>query len=76
MKTRLQVSGLNENLSNKDLTVLYIDTQILFEDIGAMKRCGIKWDKLGKSTGMADVEYEHPEDAAKAIREYHGERLG
>ena len=37
-----------------------------------MKRCGIRWDKLGKSTGKADVEYERPEDAKKAISEYNG----
>jgi len=37
-----------------------------------LKRCGIKWDKMGKSTGHADVEYENPKDARKAISDFNG----
>eukprot|EP00826_Nyctotherus_ovalis_P062908 TRINITY_DN9182_c0_g3_i12.p1 TRINITY_DN9182_c0_g3~~TRINITY_DN9182_c0_g3_i12.p1 ORF type:complete len:152 (+),score=5.80 TRINITY_DN9182_c0_g3_i12:252-707(+) len=65
-KTRLVVDGLGPETGNKDLNVL-------FADIGPLKRCGIRWDKLGKSTGKAFVEYESPEDARKAIAEYNGE---
>jgi RNA recognition motif-containing protein len=35
-----------------------------------LKRCGIHWDNLGNSKGTADVEFEKPEDAKKAIDEY------
>ncbi len=35
-----------------------------------MKRCGIHWDKLGHSKGTADIEFETPEAAKKAINEY------
>lgn len=35
-----------------------------------MKRCGLKFDDMGKSKGIADIEYEKEEEAAEAIKEY------
>jgi len=33
------------------------------------------WDELGYSTGVAHAEYKTEEGAAKAIKEYNGNRL-
>jgi RNA recognition motif-containing protein len=44
----------------------------LFKKIGPLRKCGINWDQLGQSMGTAEVEYEKPEDAEKAIKEYNG----
>jgi len=40
--------------------------------VGTLKRCSIHWDPLGFSKGTADVEFEKPEDAAKAIKDFNG----
>jgi RNA recognition motif-containing protein len=37
-----------------------------------LRKCGIHWDDLGNSKGTADVEYERPEDAKAAIKEFNG----
>ncbi len=39
----------------------------LFEQYGKLTRCGIKYDKLGISTGIADIEFSTHEECEKAI---------
>ena len=41
----------------------------IFATCGALKRCGIHWDQMGYSKGTADVEFNKPEDAKKAVDE-------
>jgi RNA recognition motif-containing protein len=40
--------------------------------VGTLKKCVIHWDELGFSKGTAEVEYESPEDAQKAIKDFNG----
>jgi len=47
----------------------------MFSIYGTLKKCGILWDDLGRSKGVALIEYEKPEAARKAIKEYHGAKL-
>ena len=47
----------------------------MFSICGTLKKCGILWDDLGRSKGMAVIEFEKPEAARKAIKEYHGAEL-
>lgn len=58
-RRRLRVENLNRQLNNQEL-------RKLFEEYGALTRCGIKFDKLGLSTGVAHVEFSQHEDAEKA----------
>jgi RNA recognition motif-containing protein len=43
------------------------DLQKLCEPCGKLTRCGIKFDKLGASKGIADVEFSTHEECEKAI---------
>ena len=68
--TRLRVSNLAKAITNKELQVLLKLNKTIFSEIGKLKRCGIRWDRLGNSLGTADIEYFSNEDAAKAIRSF------
>ena len=59
-RRRIQVENLNKDMQNPDL-------QKLFEAYGKLTRCGIKFDKLGQSKGLADVEFSTHEECEKAI---------
>jgi RNA recognition motif-containing protein len=56
------VENLNKDMHNEDL-------QKLFEKWGKLTRCGIKFDKLGASKGLADIEFSTHEECEKAIKE-------
>ena len=56
----IRVENLNKEMQNPDLVKL-------FEQYGTLKRCGIKFDKLGASKGIADVEFSTHEECEKAI---------
>jgi len=60
-RKRLRVEGLSKDIQNPDLTKI-------FEPYGKLIRCGIKFDKLGNSTGIADVEYETHEECEEALK--------
>ena len=60
-RRRIRVENLNENMINQDLVKL-------FEQYGKLVRCGIKYDKLGKNTGVADVEFSTHEECEEAIQ--------
>ena len=59
-RRRIRVENLNKDMQNPDLVKL-------FEKYGKLTRCGIKFDKLGVSTGIADVEFSTHEECQKAI---------
>jgi RNA recognition motif-containing protein len=59
-RRRIRVENLGKDIQNPDLINL-------FEKYGKLSRCGIKFDKLGKSMGIADVEYATHEECKNAI---------
>ena len=61
-RRRIVVENLNKEMHNEDL-------QKLFEKWGKLTRCGIKFDKLGASKGLADIEFSTHEECEKAIKE-------
>ena len=61
-RRRIVVENLNKDMHNEDL-------QKLFEKCGKLTRCGIKFDKLGASKGLADIEFSTHEECEKAIQE-------
>eukprot|EP00826_Nyctotherus_ovalis_P042634 TRINITY_DN4411_c0_g1_i8.p1 TRINITY_DN4411_c0_g1~~TRINITY_DN4411_c0_g1_i8.p1 ORF type:complete len:164 (-),score=43.03 TRINITY_DN4411_c0_g1_i8:199-690(-) len=67
-KTRLHITDIHYEVSNDEL-------RVLFESVGPLKECAIKWDEFGRSKGEAYVEYETEEHAAKALKEYNGAEL-
>ena len=60
-RRRIQVENLNKELQNPYLINL-------FKPYGKLTRCGIRFDKLGASTGIADVEFSTPEECLNAIK--------
>ena len=60
-RKRIKVENLNKEMQNPDLVKL-------FEKYGKLTRCGIKFDKLGTSTGIADVEFSTHEECENAIK--------
>lgn len=60
IRKRLHISNLSRAFQNSDL-------RKLFEEFGALKRCGVHFDQLGNSKGTADIEFETHESAEKAI---------
>jgi RNA recognition motif-containing protein len=61
-RRRIVVENLNKDMHNEDL-------QKLFEKWGKLTRCGIKFDKLGASKGLADIDFSTHEECEKAIKE-------
>ena len=61
-RRRIRVENLNKEMQNPDLAKL-------FEKYGKLTRCGIKFDKMGASKGIADIEFSTHEECEKAIGE-------
>lgn len=59
-RRRIKVENLNKEIQNDELTKL-------FQPYGKLVRCGVHYDKLGKSTGVADIEFSTHEECEKAI---------
>ena len=59
-RRRIRVENLNKDMQNPDLAKL-------FEQYGRLTRCGIKYDKLGHSSGIADFEFSTHEECEKGI---------
>ncbi|KAF8021987.1 hypothetical protein BT93_G2195 [Corymbia citriodora subsp. variegata] len=66
--TKLYVSNLDYNVTNEDI-------MLLFSDVGFMERCGIHYDRSGRSKGTAEVVFSRPSDALAAIKRYNNVRL-
>lgn len=60
LRRRIKVENLNKDIQNAELTKL-------FAPYGTLIRCGIHYDKLGVSRGVADIEYSSHDEAEKAI---------
>jgi RNA recognition motif-containing protein len=72
-RRRIRIENLHKEMQNSELTQL-------FQTYGKLTRCGIKFDKMGVSTGIADVEFSTHEECEKAIQtldnaEIKGEKL-
>lgn len=59
-RRRIRVENLNLDVTNKIL-------QNLFSRYGKLTRCGIHFDKVGNSLGIADVEYSSHDECERAI---------
>ncbi|KAL2262813.1 hypothetical protein VTK26DRAFT_9395 [Humicola hyalothermophila] len=63
--SKLRVDNLHYELTQEDL-------EGLFNQIGPVIRVEIKYDRAGRSEGVAFVTYESHRDALQAIKEYDG----
>ena len=68
-RRRLIVENLNTSVQNAELNNL-------FKDFGKLTRCGIRFDKMGASRGVADIEFSTHEDAQKAIEKLNDAEIG
>eukprot|EP01023_Acetabularia_acetabulum_P030090 TRINITY_DN2833_c0_g1_i2.p2 TRINITY_DN2833_c0_g1~~TRINITY_DN2833_c0_g1_i2.p2 ORF type:complete len:271 (-),score=35.12 TRINITY_DN2833_c0_g1_i2:196-1008(-) len=62
------INNLNFNVSNEDI-------QELFSRIGSLRKFGIKFDRSGRSEGIAEVEFVNFADAEQAMQQYDGVML-
>lgn len=60
-RRRLKVENLNKEMQFSGLSEL-------FGKYGNLTRCGLHYDKEGKSIGVADIEYSTHEEAEEAIK--------
>ncbi|KAM0332430.1 hypothetical protein ACHAQA_002711 [Verticillium albo-atrum] len=63
--SKLKVENLHYELTTEEL-------EGLFSRIGPVVRLNLRYDRAGRSEGVAYVTYEYPEDAQQAIREFDG----
>ena len=59
-RRRLKIFNLNKEFSNSEL-------KKLFSPYGELVRCGIQFNKMGESTGRADIEFSSHEECENAI---------
>lgn len=59
-------------VENLHYEVTQDELESLFGQIGPMKKAVLKFDKSGRSLGIAEVTYEDPMDATRAKREFDG----
>ena len=59
-RRRIKVENLNKEFQNAEL-------KKLFEPYGKLVRCGIHFNKMGESTGTADIEFSKHEECEAAI---------
>ena len=60
-RRRLKIQNLNKEFQNAEL-------KKLFEPYGKLVRCGIHFNKMGESTGVADIEFSKHEECVEAIK--------
>ncbi|KAM3522565.1 hypothetical protein NHJ13051_005598 [Beauveria bassiana] len=63
--TKIKVDNLHWDLTEEDIGEL-------FRRIGRVVRLQLKFDRAGRSEGIAYVTYEHKEDANEAIKQFDG----
>ncbi|KAH7405463.1 hypothetical protein KP509_15G071200 [Ceratopteris richardii] len=61
--TKLYLSNLDYGVSNEDI-------KELFSEVGDLKRCGIHYDRSGRSKGTAEVVYARRQDGVIALKRY------
>ncbi|GAA0150527.1 RNA metabolism protein [Lithospermum erythrorhizon] len=66
--TKLQVSNLNDGVSNEDI-------RKLFSEIGELVRYAIHYDKDGRPCGSAEVVFARRNDAFQAVKRYNNAQL-
>lgn len=59
-RRRIKVENLNKEFQNAEL-------KKLFEPYGTLIRCGVHFNKMGESTGTADIEFSKHEECEEAI---------
>eukprot|EP01026_Neomeris_dumetosa_P061100 TRINITY_DN57657_c0_g1_i3.p1 TRINITY_DN57657_c0_g1~~TRINITY_DN57657_c0_g1_i3.p1 ORF type:complete len:270 (-),score=27.40 TRINITY_DN57657_c0_g1_i3:129-902(-) len=64
----LIVRNLNYDVSNEDVSEL-------FSRIGPLRKFGVKFDRSGRSEGIAEVEFVNFADAQRAMKQYDGVML-
>nr|GMD86083.1 THO complex subunit 4A [Ipomoea batatas] len=62
--TKLYVSNLGDGVSNNDISVL-------FSYIGSLSSSTLKYDRMGRPTGIAEVVFNDHFDVMRALRKYH-----
>ncbi|XP_041000554.1 THO complex subunit 4B-like [Juglans microcarpa x Juglans regia] len=66
--TKLYISNLDYDVSGEDL-------QVLFSEVGDLKRYSIHYDRSGRSKGTAEVVFLRQSDAVAAIKRYNNVEL-
>ncbi|XP_010068886.2 THO complex subunit 4B [Eucalyptus grandis] len=66
--TKLYVSNLDYDVTNEDI-------MLLFSDVGVVERCGVHYDRSGRSKGTAEVIFARHSDALAAIKRYNNVQL-
>lgn len=67
-KTKLEIKNCHVDLSNKEI-------YDIFAKFGTLTKCKLLTDDIGRSKGVAIVEYENGEHAKKAIEEYNDKEV-
>eukprot|EP00735_Rhodelphis_limneticus_P014944 TRINITY_DN905_c0_g1::TRINITY_DN905_c0_g1_i2::g.16013::m.16013 TRINITY_DN905_c0_g1::TRINITY_DN905_c0_g1_i2::g.16013 ORF type:complete len:281 (+),score=67.06,sp/Q9JJW6/ALRF2_MOUSE/33.09/4e-24,RRM_1/PF00076.17/1.6e-12,RRM_6/PF14259.1/2.9e-09,RRM_5/PF13893.1/5.6e-06,FoP_duplication/PF13865.1/5.2e+02,FoP_duplication/PF13865.1/1.8e+03,FoP_duplication/PF13865.1/4.5e-06 TRINITY_DN905_c0_g1_i2:27-845(+) len=68
----ITTGGAKLIVRNLDAGVSTQDINDLFGDVGALKKAEVRFDRSGRSTGVAEVIYKNKNDATTAINRYHG----
>ncbi|RUS14515.1 hypothetical protein BC937DRAFT_93700 [Endogone sp. FLAS-F59071] len=51
------------------------DVQELFEQMGPVRKAYLHFDRSGRSTGIAEITFENPADAERALKKYNNVEL-